>query len=287
MSSTPHVIDVTAENFATAVVESSHAVPVLLDFWAPWCGPCRSLLPIVEKLAAEMAGAFVLAKVNIDEQPGLAGQFGVRSVPTVKLLREGRIVDEFSGALPEGQVRRFLGRHLDRPGDRLRREAATAAADGRHEEARALLRQACSEDPQDVGAWVDLLQLLLAADALDEAAAAVEQLPLAVRQDAACAPLLARLALRRKAAGGESLEQLRAEVAAAPADCALRIRLAAAYAGQEQYGEAMDELLAAVRQDRDFDEGAARKALLEIFAVLGPADPRVRDCRRQLASALN
>ena len=284
MQTPTHVHDVTAADFQVRVLDASHERLVLLDFWAPWCGPCRTLLPLLERLAAEYAGRFALAKVDIDAEPGLAQQFGVRSVPTVKFLRDGRIVDEILGAQPEGAVRALLERHAEPLTAPLRREALARAAAGDLDGALARLAEACAAEPGYVAAWADRLRLLLDAGRHADAEALRAELPPAVGADAACAPLLARLALARS--GGGDTAQLGARVAADPGDCAARNALASAHAAAGRYDEALELLLASVQRDRAFDDGAARKAMLEIFTVLGGGDPRVRHYRKALASAL-
>ncbi len=280
-----HVIDTTATTFTTEVLEASRSRPVLVDFWAPWCGPCRTLLPLLESLAAEYAGRFLLAKVNIDEQPPLAQQFGVRSVPTVKLLRDGRVVDEFLGAQPAATVRAFLDRHVEPLTAPQRRAALDAHAAGDLDGALALLTEACTTEPGHVAAWLDRLRLLLEGGRLDEARTLAEALPGEAREHPDASALLARLEL--SGSGTDDIDGLETRVAEAPEDCSARNALAGALAAAGRYDEALEQLLVSIRSDREYADGAARRAMLAIFTALGGTDPRVRDYRRRLASALN
>ncbi|MGC1517652.1 MAG: thioredoxin domain-containing protein, partial [Azonexus sp.] len=162
--------DVSIEEFETKVIQASLQVPVVIDFWAPWCGPCQTLKPMLEKLAEEYAGRFLLAKVNSDENPELSQHFGVRSIPSVKVLYQGQLVDEFNGALPEGQVRAFLdGFALSDAGGNLREEAAALVAAGQLDEALAKLSEASREKPGDEGIRLDAIEVLMQLGRNDEA----------------------------------------------------------------------------------------------------------------------
>ena len=278
--------DVSIEEFEAKVIEPSLQVPVVIDFWAPWCGPCQTLKPMLEKLAEEYAGRFLLAKVNSDENPELSQHFGVRSIPSVKVLYQGQLVDEFNGALPEGQIRAFLDRFaLPDAGGNLREEAAALVAAGQLDEALAKLSEASREKPGDEGIRLDAIEVLMQLGRNDEAGQllAADYTQAADRANA----LRARLAL---AAGAADTAGLEAKLATNPDDHATRLELARAYAGQNRFREALDNALEVVVRDRFFDEGAGRKALLQIFEALGGSeqhDDLVREFRRKLSAALN
>ncbi len=278
--------DVSIEEFEVKVLQASLQVPVVVDFWAPWCAPCQTLKPMLEKLAEEYQGRFLLAKVNSDEYPQLAGHFGVRSIPSVKVVFQGQLVDEFNGALPEGQVRQFLDRIALPAGDNAnpREEAAALAAEGRFEEALARLVEASQANPQDQAVQLDAIEVLMHLGRNDEAA----QLLAGEFKDEPerAGALRARLALAQGAADTEPLE---AKLAANPDDHATRLELAKAYAAQSRFREALDAALEVVRRDRFFDEGAGRKALLQFFEALAGEqyDDLVREYRRKLSAALN
>ncbi len=278
--------DVSIEEFEAKVIEPSLQVPVVIDFWAPWCGPCKTLTPLLEKLAEEYAGRFLLAKVDSDRNPELAQHFGVRSIPAVKVLFQGQLVDEFTGALPEGQIRAFLDRiALPAAGGNLREEAAALVAEGRLEEALAKLVEASQASPDDEAVRLDAADVLMQLRRNDEAGQLLAG-DYAKEVDRANA-LRARLALATSAADTGELE---ARLAANPADHATRLELARAYAGQSRFREALENALEVVIRDRFFDEGAGRKALLQIFEALGGSeqyDDLVREFRRKLSAALN
>lgn len=277
--------DVTLENFQEKVGEACMQTPVVVDFWAPWCAPCQTLKPMLEKLAAEYKGRFLLAKINSDENPEIAQHFGVRSIPSVKVLYQGQLVDEFNGALPEGQVREFLDRIALPGGDAdLRAEAAVLVSEGKLEEALAKLVEASQANPQDQAVQLDAVDVLMQLGRNDEAGQLLAG-EYANEPDRANA-LRARLAL---AAGAADTAPLEAKLEANPDDHATRLELSSAYAAQSRFREALDAALEVVRRDRFFNEGAGRKALIQLFEALSGEqyDDLVREFRRKLSATLN
>lgn len=282
-----YAFDVSLEDFEAKVLLPAETVPVLVDFWAPWCEPCKVLKPILEKLAEEYAGRFLLAKVNADESPELAQHFGVRSIPSVKVLFQGQLVDEFNGAMAESQLREFIDR-VALPGGPAsaspREQAAVLVAEGQLDAALAILVDASREAPEDEATRLDAIDVLMQLGRNDEA----QQL-LAVeykQQGDRAAALRARLALAQGAADTGPLE---AKLAVNPDDHATRLELSRAYAAQSRFREALEAALEVVRRDRFFDEGAGRKALLQLFEALAGEqyDDLVREFRRKLSAALN
>ncbi len=279
--------DVSIEEFEAKVLIPAETVPVVVDFWAPWCEPCKVLKPMLEKLAEEYKGRFILAKVNSDESPELAQHFGVRSIPSVKVLFQGQLVDEFNGAIPESQIRAFLDRIALPEGPEqinLREQAAALVAEGKLDDALAILVQASQANPQDQAIQLDAVDVLMQLGRKDEAKQLLAG-DYANEPDRANA-LRARLALLDGAADTAPLE---AKLAANPDDHATRLELSKAYAAQSRFREALEAALEVVRRDRFFDEGAGRKAILALFEALSGEqyDDLVREFRRKLSAALN
>ena len=278
--------DVSLEEFETKVITPSQNVPVVVDFWAPWCEPCKTLKPMLEKLAEEYAGRFLLAMVNADENPEISQHFGVRSIPSVKVLFQGQLVDEFTGALPEGEIRAFLDRFALPPvGGNLREEAATLVAEGKLEEGLAKLVEASRAKPEDQAIQLDAVDVMMQLGRNDEAAQLLggEYTQEAERANA----LRARLAL---AAGAADTGEIEAKLATNPADHAARIELSGAYAAQNKFREAMEAALEVAVRDRTFGEGIGRTTLLKLFEALGGSeqyDDLIREFRRKLSAALN
>ncbi|MFO1326401.1 MAG: tetratricopeptide repeat protein [Rubrivivax sp.] len=279
--------DVTDADFEQLVIERSMDVPVLLDCWAPWCGPCKSLKPILEKLVQAYGGQFVLAKLNSDECPGVAQALQLRSIPHVFLIKGGQLADQFTGALPEGQVRAFLDKHLKpavSPVDELRAQAAETDDPA---VAEAMLRQALAMQPGHVEATLDLAERVIARGALDDAEKLLERVPQASRNDRHAA-LVKRVALARNRPAGDAAA-LAARVQANPRDFEARFQLGAILVFEGRFDEGFDQLLEVVLRDRADgrpDRERARKQLIDWFDACGDADAVSRG-RRYLGMYLN
>lgn len=281
-----HAVDVGRNDFQQVVIEGSKKVPVVVDFWAAWCGPCRVLKPILEKLAEAHQGKFILAKVNVDQNQELAVRYGVRSIPSVKAFINGEVVDEFSGALPEPAVRAFLERILPSPAEELRLKAAEQRAAGDTAGALETLAEASKLDPANEAVRLDAAEILLDAGQLDEAEQQLNSLSPLTRTESRAQQLLARLTFSRAAKSEHDEQFLRARIAAAPDDMATRLKLAKLLIATGRHAEGMDELLQMIRMDRSWNEEAARKTMLLVFNLLG-SSPLVAEYRRKLASVLN
>ncbi len=277
-------IEVGEENFETAVLDRSRQVPVLVDFWAPWCGPCKVLGPLLEKLAEEYAGEFTLAKVNVDENQTLAGAFGIQGIPAVKLFRDGMLASEFTGALPEPALREFLSRFLPSASDKQVQQAAELEQQGKVADAKALLRNILESEPNHAGALLGLGRILMNEDDNEAALNYLEQISLVAEERKEADPLIARLKLQGGAA--EDKSSLRAKIASDPDNLEARFALAQALAAEENYEDALKEFLYIVKADRGFRDDGARQAIIQIFEVLGNDDPLTDKYRSELAKVL-
>jgi putative thioredoxin len=286
MSESPYVFEATRETFPALVIEASDRVPVLVDFWAAWCAPCRILMPILASLASSYGGKLHVVKVNTDVEQALALEYGVRSLPTVKLFRNGRVVDEFLGALPESAVREFLGRYLERDSDRVRARALDAHAQGRSAEAEALLRQALAEDPDNLRIPIDLAVVLSDQGRFAEGEQVLKGLPANKQLEPEVVELLKRLGFASVASTAPDPATLEQRLAAHPGDSEARYQLACHRVLQGDYERALELLFELLRRDRDYRDDAARKAMLAVFDLLGGRGPLVSRYRGLMAGAL-
>jgi putative thioredoxin len=275
-------LDVGLADFPQQVLEESKHRPVVVDFWAPWCGPCKSLKPVLEKLAAEYGGKFLLAKVNSDDNQELAVRYGVRGIPSVKAFVNGEAVDEFSGALPENEVRAFLDRLVPRPADELRQQAAAARMAGDMSGALKWLAEASKLDPVHVGVRLDAAEIMLDLNEADEAGRLIGSVP----DDADPRVPALKARLQFMGAAGEDEAALNARVTANANDLEARLKLANLQVAAGRYEVGMDQLLEIVCRDRSFGDDIGRKTLLSVFNLLGGGE-LVSRYRRLLASALN
>jgi putative thioredoxin len=278
------ILDISDEEFQKEVVDRSHQVPVVVDFWAAWCGPCRVLGPTLERLANEAQGKFVLVKVDVDRSPRQAQALGVRGIPTVIAFRDGKIAAEFTGALPEESVREFLRRIVPSEVD-----AVVARADAQRKEdpaaAEALYREALSAEASHPGAAVGLAEILVARGDTAEASALVTPLvpagPLAER----VAQLQSEIKLsERKPVMSES--ELRKKIAGSPESSVLLLELGRLLAAEKRYPEALEVLLKAAQSDRKLAEGEAKDLMVEIFHVIGVRSPLADEYRTKLTRVL-
>ena len=281
-----HSFDSTAADFDRDVLEASKRTPVVVDFWAPWCGPCRALKPIMENLAAEFEGKFLLATVNTDENPEIAARYGVRGIPNVKAFVDGKLANEFTGAQPESAVRRFLETLVPSPAEQLRRGAQADLAQGDFDAAETKLREAIALDGASDAARVDLAALLAARQDLAGAEAELAAIP-EDRRDERAAELATRLAFERKRASLPDAGILKSSVDAEPDNLDARLVYAERLVADGQYRAALDELMEVVRRDRGDRRERAREAMVQVFGLAADQPDVVTEYRRKLASALH
>jgi putative thioredoxin len=279
--------DVGSDEFEKIVIEGSNKVPVVVDFWAEWCGPCKMLKPVLEKLAEEYQGKFILAKVDSDANQALAGQYGVRGIPNVKAFLGGKVIDEFSGALSESEVRAFLDRIIPSPGEELRLQAVQSLEAGDPERALSQLLEAQGLDPDNERIKVDLARVYLTQGDTDTAKQQIETLPLALRMEDEVAELVSKIEFAEKSRDLPDEATLLQRLQADDKDLEARLQLANRYISEQRYAEAMDQLLEIIRMDRGFQDDIGRKTMLSVFTLLGDQDDLVRQYRRRMAALLN
>lgn len=282
----PHVFDVTTERFEADVLQKSLQTPVLVDFWADWCGPCKTLGPILEKLAGEYNGAFILAKVDTEREQQIAAAFQIRSIPTVFLVQGGQLVDAFQGALPEGQVREFLKHHNiePAPANDETAEAALAAPVDPHAETMRL-RKAIEAEPDKAEHKLDLALALLQTGGAHEAEQLLDALPANLSTDDRAAKARARLGFAGLLQDAPAPEVLEAAVAADPGDLRARHLLGVHRLVGGQSEAALEQFLEMLRRDRAYQDGLAKKSLIDAFRVIDDED-LVGRYRRKMSSLL-
>jgi putative thioredoxin len=284
------VKDTTTAAFRQDVIQESLKQPVLVDFWAPWCGPCKQLTPVIEKAVKAAAGKVKLVKMNIDEHPQIAGQLGIQSIPAVIAFTKGQPVDGFMGALPEGQIKGFIERLVGPLGasaaEDLLKEADGLAARGDATGAAELYAAVLAQDAENVAAIAALSKLHLDLGDLEGAKRFLAMTPAGKESDAAIAGARAAIELAEQAASLGDIGDLRRRTEANPVDHQARFDLALALNARDQREEAVDQLLEIVRRDRNWNEDGARKQLLQLFEAWGPMDEMTIAGRRRLSSLL-
>ncbi|MCB1877408.1 MAG: thioredoxin [Chromatiales bacterium] len=287
MSNSPYILEGNAENFTKIVLEQSARSAVLVDFWAAWCQPCQMLTPVLETLADAYKGKLVIVKVNSDEQQALASRYGVRSLPTLKLFRNGQVVAETMGVQPESQLRRMIDPHIVRDSDIAGAKALELYSRGQTQEALTALREISAADPENYRLQLALSEVLGEEGEVDEALAIVEGLPMDVASGQDATSLRAKLRLASMSQETGDPAALAAAIEANPRDSESRFRLASLNLKQGMYREALDQLLEILRRDRAYRDEAARKTMLEIFDMLPPDHPLVTEYRRKMFTALH
>jgi putative thioredoxin len=284
------VTDTTTQGFVKDVIEASRKQPVLVDFWAPWCGPCKQLTPILEKVVRSAKGKVTLVKMNIDDHPEIPGQMGIQSIPAVIAFVNGQPVDGFMGALPESQVAGFIERLIKEPigaddNDALK-AADEALKQGDVSAAATLYAQILAKEPTDVAALAGLARCYVQTGALDQAKQTLALVPEAKHKDPAVGAARAALELAEQAKSLGPITELQQKVAANPLDHQARFDLAVALNAKGQCKEAADHLLDIIKRDRKWNDDGARKQLVQFFEAWGPTDEATLEGRKRLSSIL-
>lgn len=287
MSESPYIHNVGMQNFQQLVLEKSMAKPLLVDFWADWCQPCQTIMPMLTKLAEEYGGKFELAKVNADAEQELAAHFGIKSLPTMKLFYQGQLVDERMGALPESEIRAMLDKHIVSETDQLMQAAMSAYQQGQTEAALEMLNQALAKDPDNAELKVTIAQMVNAQGDSESALALLDNLDEDGNKLDAAIKLRAEIKLAAQLADLPSLDEIEQRLAANPQDLEAMLQKSRRLSTQGDYENAMECLLQVMRSDRGFEDDAGRKGLLELFDLLGGEHPSVQKYRRKLFTLLH
>jgi len=282
--------DATEATFMQDVIEASREVPVVVDFWAAWCGPCKTLGPMLEAAVTEARGKVRMVKVDVDQNQRIAAQLRIQSIPTVYAFWQGQPVDGFQGAIPQSEIRAFIGRLSSLAGDGGLGEAVAAAeamlAEGAATDAAQTFAAVLAEEPEHAGAYAGLVRAHLALGNEEQAEALLNNAPAKIAAAPEVEAARAQLALMRQAANAGPVAELRAAVEANPSDHQARFELATALHAAGRVEEAIDELLELFRRDREWNGGAAKTQLFTIFDSLKPNDPLVQKGRRRLSSMI-
>ncbi|POO55781.1 MULTISPECIES: thioredoxin [Agrobacterium] len=288
-----HIKDTTTANFGKDVMEESRNQPVLVDFWAPWCGPCKQLTPVLEKVVDEAGGRVKLVKLNIDDHPSIPGQLGIQSIPAIVAFQDGRPVDGFMGAVPESQIREFIdkiaGPAANDPQaeiDAALAEAKQLLADGDHQGAAQLFGFVMQVDPENTTAVAGIADCMIAVGEYQRASDLLASLPAEMLADPAVETVSKKLAQYEEARQLGDPAALERELAANPDNHEARIKLAKIFNAQGRRDEAADQLLTVMRKDRTFEDDGARKQLVEFLESWGFKDPSSVTARRKLSSIL-
>lgn len=287
MSNFPYIIDIQdSAHFEQQVIELSKQQPILVDYWADWCQPCKALIPLLSKLSEEYQGAFILAKVNADEQQELVAAAGVRNLPTVKLYKDGIVVDEFMGAKTEGELRQFLDAHIDNETDNKIAEALSLSQAGDHTQATEILKALNQQDPSNSDIYIAIAKVYLQASDYENCAAVLKALPVNIQVSNDVKQIQHELELAQATSDAPEINELITQLEENPDNNEVRLLLANQYVVSQQYEQALAALLHILKQDINFQDGEAKAAMIKIFEILGPQEALTRSYRTKLATLL-
>ncbi len=286
MVNSPYIIVADQQNFTTEVLEKSNQVPVLVDFWASWCAPCKMIEPVLEKLVEEYQGQFILAKVDTDDQQQLAGQYAIRGIPALKLFRHGEVVEETSGVQSEDVLRQMIDKYRERSADKLRNQADLAVEAGNISEAIELLEQALESEPDYNPITLDLAKLMIEQQRFAEAEQLIKSLPANIRTEKEVNELQSHLNFSKIAAEAPPIETLQTTLDNEPDNLMARYQLAIQQILAGEYEMAMQHLLTVMKKSRTFEDDAGRKGLLALFTMLGNQGPLVNTYRNKMSLLL-
>lgn len=281
------VFDASEQTFAQDVIQASMTQPVLVDFWASWCQPCQVLKPLLKRVVESYNGEVRLAYVDTDVEQNLAAQFGIRSLPTVMLIKGGQVVDQFMGAQPESAIRSLIDKHLVRESDLMLHQAMSLLEQGHEAEAMELLRLAHELDPKNSAVLFALARLAAHAEKFDDALSILGSIPDNAAEAAKARELRAQIHFTQQAQHAGNAEELLARIEANPTDCEAREKLATLLITQGQYEAALQQFLEIMRIDRAYNEAAGRKGMIQIFEMLGESHPLTLPYRRKMFGMLH
>lgn len=287
MSESPYIHNVSMQNFQNLVLENSIDKPVLVDFWADWCQPCQTIMPMLAKLAEEYAGKFELAKVNADDEQELAAHFGIKSLPTMKLFFKGQLVDERMGVVPESDIREMLDKHIVSESHQFMQAAMMAYEQGQTEQALEILNQALAKDPDNAELKITIAQMVHAQGDSEGALTLLDSLDDEGNRLDSAVKLRAEIKLAAQLADLPDLNEIEQRLSQNPSDLEALLQKSRHLVAQGDYDDAMECLLAVMRNDRSFEDDAGRNGLLEIFDLLGGEHPSVQKYRRKLFTLLH
>ena len=287
MSDSPYIYNVTIEDFESLVIQNSFKQPVLVDFWADWCQPCQSLIPVLHKLAEEYQGAFTLAMVNSDEQGELAAQAGVKSLPTVKLFVDGQMVNEFMGALPESEVKKFLDPYIKTESDQILTAAFQAFGEGKEQEALEMLNTALANDPQNSKLKINIAKLVANQNDFDSAIALINTLTDEEKEQPEVKEILTQIKMANQLKDLGDPAELEQRINDNPDDLDALLQMSTYLNAGGNHEAAIKILMQIMMKDRSFNDGAGQKGLIEIFDMLGGENPLVQTYRRKMFTLLH